>query len=149
VDLQGAGRATSLVLTLLGPHPDPEYGRRRADLVRATKLPDIHFEAHSAPLGLAFYNAAQFPVRYRGGAFVALHGSWNTSRPTGYKVVFVPFKNARPIGGYENFATGFWLRGVYTPEIIGRPVGLAIAADGSLLIADDAANVIWRVAYSP
>ncbi|MEX2648977.1 MAG: PQQ-dependent sugar dehydrogenase [Alphaproteobacteria bacterium] len=130
-----------------GPNPDPDYGARRPDLVAATKVPDVLFESHSAPLGLAFYNADRFPAEYRGDAFVALHGSWNKSKPTGYKIVRVPFESGRPTGVYRNFAVGFWLRGEATAEVWGRPAGLAIAKDGSLLVADDAGGAIWRIAY--
>jgi glucose/arabinose dehydrogenase len=94
-----------------------------------------------------FYEGQQFPADYRGDAFVALHGSWNTAKPTGYKIVRVPFKNGRPAGGYENFLTGFWIAGTRTAQVWGRPAGLAVAADGSLLIADDVSNTIWRVSY--
>ncbi|HEY0301345.1 MAG TPA: PQQ-dependent sugar dehydrogenase, partial [Rhizomicrobium sp.] len=92
----------------LGNHPDPDYGAKRPDLVAKAIVPDLLFQAHSAPLGLVFYEGAQFPAAYKGDAFVALHGSWNAGAPTGYKVVRVPFKNGRPAGGYENFVTGFW-----------------------------------------
>jgi glucose/arabinose dehydrogenase len=134
----------------LGPHPDPDYGSKRPDLVAKAILPDLLFQAHSAPLGLVFYEGAQFPSAYKGDAFVALHGSWNAGASTGYKVVRVPFRNGRPAGGYENFATGFW-RGADKPgspaHVWGRPAGLAVAKDGSLLIADDAGKVVWRVSY--
>jgi glucose/arabinose dehydrogenase len=133
----------------LGANPDPDFGPRRPDLVAATLVPDVLFQSHSAPLGLVFYDARQFPQSYRGDAFVALHGSWNAAQPTGYKVVRVPFKNGRPIGGYENFATGFWARGKTSARVWGRPAGLAVAADGSLLIADDVGQVVWRVRYAP
>ncbi len=131
----------------IGPHPDPDYGKRRPDLVQRTKTPDLLFQAHSAPLGLVFYEGNQFPAPYRGGAFVALHGSWNAAKPTGYKVVFVPFKAGRPVGGYDNFAVGFWHAGTDRAQVWGRPAGLAIAKDGSLLIADDGAGLVWRVSY--
>ena len=135
----------------LGQHPDPDFGNKRLDLQARAVMPDLLFRAHSAPLGLVFYEGAQFPPAYRGDAFVALHGSWNSSTPTGYKVVRVPFKNARPTGTYENFVTGFW-RDDAKPgspaRVWGRPAGLAVATDGSLLIADDAGNVVWRVSYT-
>lgn len=131
----------------LGPHPQPGYGDKRPDLVKATAAPDLLIRTHSAPLGLAFYTGGQFPERYRGDAFVALHGSWNASKPRGYEVVHVPFKDGRPLGYYENFATGFWISGVERAEVWGRPVGLAVAKDGSLLIADDVGQSVWRVSY--
>jgi glucose/arabinose dehydrogenase len=131
----------------IGSHPDPTFGTKRPDLVRAARVPDVLFQAHSAALGLLFYTGTQFPAAYRGGAFVSLHGSWNSSRPTGYKVVHVPFRNGRPSGGYDNFALGFWTAGVNQARVIGRPVGLAQARDGSLLIADDEGQAVWRVSY--
>jgi glucose/arabinose dehydrogenase len=134
----------------LGQHPDPDWGAKRPDMVAKAVMPDLLFHAHSAPLGLVFYEGTQFPAAYRGDAFVALHGSWNSGTPTGYKVVRVPFKNGRPAGGYENFVTGFW-NGAGKPgdraQVWGRPAGLAVAKDGSLLIADDAGKVVWRVSY--
>lgn len=130
----------------IGQHPQPDFVQR-PDMVAKTLVPDLLFESHSAPLGLVFYEGKQFPAEYRGDAFVALHGSWNTSKPTGYKIVRVPFKDGRPAGGYENFLTGFWIAGTKTAEVWGRPAGLAVAADGSLLIADDVSNAVWRVSY--
>ncbi len=132
----------------VGPHPDPDYGARRPDLVAKTKMPDLLFQAHSAPLGLVFYDGSQFPAEYRGDAFVALHGSWNSSKPTGYKIVRVRFKDGEPQGGYDNFVTGFHVDDSSPAQVWGRPVGLAIARDGSLLIADDAGKAIWRVSYT-
>ena len=132
----------------IGSRPDPQLGDQRPDLVEAAIEPDVLFQSHSAPLGFAFYDAEQFPERYRGGAFVALHGSWNSSVPTGYKLVYVPFENQRPAGGYENFALGFRFGGVEQADIIGRPVGVVVANDGSLLIADDIGEVVWRISYS-
>lgn len=131
----------------IGANPQPGFAERRPDRVRAAIVPDLLFQAHSAPLGLVFYDGAQFPAAYRGDAFVALHGSWNAATPTGYKVVRVRFRDGRPAGGYENFATGFWAAGSRRAQVWGRPVGLAMARDGSLLIADDAGGVIWRVRY--
>jgi glucose/arabinose dehydrogenase len=131
----------------IGPHPDPGYSSKRPDLVAKTRTPDVLFEAHSAPLGLVFNTGSQFPAEYRGNAFVALHGSWNSSRPTGYKVVRIRFRNGRPENAYEDFLTGFWDGSTSPARVWGRPVGLAIARDGSLLIADDTGGVVWRVAY--
>lgn len=131
-----------------GPNPDPDYGSLRPDLVAATQVPDVLFESHSAPIGLVFYDADQFPAEYRGDALVALRGSWNRAKPTGYKIVRVPFENGRPTGAYENFAVGFWHEGEDTARVWGRPTGLAIAKDGSLLIADDEGGTIWRVRYT-
>ncbi len=132
----------------LGPNPSMgNFGTQRPDMVTKTKTPDVLFEAHSAPLGLAFYEGTQFPAEYRTGAFVALHGSWNSGKPTGYKVVYAPFANGRPTGEYVNFATGFWASGTTRAEVWGRPVGIVVARDGSLLVADDVGQAIWRISY--
>ncbi len=135
----------------IGPNPMPGFAERRPDLVRKTRLPDVLFESHSAPIGMVFANSKQFPPDWRDDALVAFRGSWNSAQPTGYKVVRVPFEGGRPTGGYENFVTGFWVetatgwRGGKTAQVIGRPAGLALWNDGSLLIADDTANIVWRV----
>lgn len=131
----------------IGSNPQPGYAERRPGLVERTIVPDLLFESHSAPLGLAFYDGQAFPEGYRGDAFVALHGSWNRAEPTGYKVVHVPFEDGVPAGHYVNFATGFWAGGTDTARVWGRPVGLAVAADGSLLVADDVGQVVWRIEY--
>jgi len=131
----------------IGRHPDPDYGAKRPDLVAKTKVPDVLFQSHSAPLGLVFYEGDQFPADYKGDAFVALHGSWNAAAPTGYKVVRIKFANGRPIGGYEDFLTGFWNGSTSPAQVWGRPAGLLVAKDGSLLVADDDGKTIWRVRY--
>ncbi len=133
----------------LGANPQPGLGSKRPDLVAATVVPDLLFEAHSAPLGLVFYDGAQFPDEYRGDAFVALHGSWNSAEPRGYMIARVRFENGRPAAHYEAFVTGFWFDGEDRARVFGRPAGLAVAADGSLLIADDVGQVIWRISYLP
>ena len=132
----------------VGPHPQPGFADRAPDKVKATITPDLLFEAHSSVLDLVFYEGSQFPPEYKGHAFVALKGSWNRSEPTGYKVVRVPFKGGRPEGYYENFATGFWISGEQRAEVWGRPAALAVAKDGSLLVADDTGGTIWRIAYT-
>ncbi len=133
----------------IGPNPQPGYAKKRPDLVEETILPDLLFEPHSAPLGLVFYDGEQFPKDYHGDAFVTLHGSWNAAKPRGYMVVRVPFKDSRPQGYYEAFVTGFWTAGEKTARVAGRPAGLAVAKDGSLLIADDVGKRIWRVTHKP
>ena len=132
----------------IGKHSQPGFAGLAPDKVEATITPDLLFTAHSSVLDLVFYNADQFPAVYRGGAFVALKGSWNRSVPTGYKVVYVPFKDGKPQGYYENFATGFWASGERRAEVWGRPAALAIAADGALLVADDTGGTIWRITYN-
>jgi glucose/arabinose dehydrogenase len=133
-----------------GKNPDPLWGDKRPDMVAKAITPDVLFPAHSAPTGLTFYEGASFPAEYKGDAFVSLHGSWNTSEPHGYKVVRIHMKNARVVdGGFENFLTGFWDGETKSPpRAWGRPVGLATEKDGSLLVADDVGNVVWRVAYT-
>ena len=130
----------------LGSHEDPRRKGERPDLVAKAIVPDVLLQSHSAPLGLVFYTGTQFPAEYRGDAFVALHGSWNRKPRTGYKVVRVPIRDGKASGAYEDFITG-WLIDEAKPEVWGRPVGLAVHRDGSLLITDDAHNLIWRVSY--
>ncbi len=131
-----------------GRNPDPVYGPKRPDMVAKSVAPDLLFQSHSAPTGLVFYAGSQFPADYKGDSFVSLHGSWNSSRPTGYKVVRVHFANGKPVGGYDNFLTGFWDGSSSPAKVWGRPAGLAVAKDGSLLIADDEGKVVWRVSYT-
>lgn len=120
---------------------------KRPDLVARTKTPDVLFQAHSAALGLQFYDGKKFPEKYRNGAFVAFRGSWNRDRGTGYKIVFVPFgANNRPQGYYEDFLTGFLLNPA-EPTTWGRPVGLLVLPDGSLLFTEEANNRIYRIQY--
>jgi glucose/arabinose dehydrogenase len=132
----------------IGQHPQPGFAQLRPDKVKAAVTPDVLFQAHSSAMDIAFYTGSQFPAEYRGDAFVALKGSWNRSDPTGYKVVRVPFKDGKPQGSYQNFVTGFWVSGMHRAEVWGRPAALAVAKDGSLLIADDTGGTIWRIAYT-
>ena len=131
----------------IGKHPQPGFAQLAPDKVDATITPDLLFQAHSSLLDLVFYEADQFPPEYKGSLFVALKGSWNRSEPTGYKIARVPFKDGRPEGYYENFATGFWASGEQRAEVWGRPAALAVTKDGSLLVADDTGGTIWRITY--
>jgi glucose/arabinose dehydrogenase len=131
----------------IGKHPQAGFASLAPEKVAATITPDLLFEAHSSAMDLVFYQGEQFPPEYKGSAFVALKGSWNRSEPTGYKVVHVPFKDGRPEGYYENFVTGFWMSGEQRAEVWGRPAALAVAKDGSLLVADDTGGTIWRITY--
>jgi glucose/arabinose dehydrogenase len=131
----------------VGPHEDPRRKGERPDLVKSAIVPDVLIQAHSAVLGLVIYDGKMFPEEYRGDAFVALHGSWNRSKRTGYKIIRIRFHNARPVGGYDDFLTG-WMLGEDNPNVWGRPVGLLVLKDGSMLIADDGADKIWRVTYA-
>jgi glucose/arabinose dehydrogenase len=117
-----------------------------ADRCERVTLPTLEVQAHSAPLGLAFYTGQQFPPEYRGSLFVAYHGSWNRSVPTGYKVVRVPFANGRPSGAVEDFATG-WLAA--DRNVFGRPVDVLTAPDGALFVSDDNGGVVYRISYRP
>jgi glucose/arabinose dehydrogenase len=122
---------------------DPLKGQR-PDLKDKVTVPDVLFQAHSAPLNIAFYEGDNFPAEYKGDAFVALHGSWNRGNRTGYKVVRVMFKDGRPTGEYQDFMTGFV---VSADEVWGRPVGVTIAQDGSLFVTEDGSGTIWRVSH--
>jgi glucose/arabinose dehydrogenase len=126
-----------------GPHPDPRMNGEHSDLVQKTIVPDVDLGSHTASLGLAFYTKKTFPKKYQGGAFIGQHGSWNRSSFVGYKVVFVPFDNGKP-GKPEDFLTGF-IADESKNEVYGRPVGVIVLDDGSLLVADDDAGAIWRV----
>jgi len=128
----------------LGDHQDPRHKDERPDLAKSITIPDVLISAHSAPLGIAFYTADQFPSEYKGDAFVALHGSWNRSTLTGYKVVRLVMKDGKPTGEYEDFLLGFVGD---DSSVWGRPVGVGVMRDGSLLVSDDGANSIWRVSY--
>ena len=132
----------------IGENYDPRYVGSFPDLVKRTLVPDVLLPAHAAALGVTFYTGNQFPQRYRNGGFVALHGSWNRSVASGYKVVFFPMVNGKP-GPIEDFLTGFLASdGANNTSIDqwGRPVGVVTARDGSLLVSDDTGNRIWRVA---
>jgi len=128
----------------VGANEDPHHAGQRPELAGMVTAPDILIQPHSAPLGIAFYTGRQFPAEFMGDAFVALHGSWNREKRTGYKIIRLKFANGAPTGEYEDFVTGFV---VDDRRVWGRPVGVAQAADGSLLFSDDGAGVIWRVSY--
>ena len=125
-----------------GQHVDPRVMPQRPDLVEKAIAPDYALGSHVAPLGMTFYAAGALPEKYRGGAFVGEHGSWNRQKFNGYKVVFVPFEDGRPSGKAEDVVTGFLDK---DDEARGRPVGVGVDAKGALLIADDVGNTVWRV----
>ncbi len=130
----------------IGPHEDPRRKGEKPDLVQQTIEPDVQLGAHVAVLDFLFYTGEQFPDRYRKGAFLAFHGSWNRSMRVGYSVTFIPFKDGKPVSGPQKFLTGF-MTDPSKREVWGRPVGLFQLEDGSLLVSDDGGNKIWRISY--
>jgi glucose/arabinose dehydrogenase len=126
----------------IGSNEDPRHAAARPDLKGKVTVPDVLVQAHSASLGLTFYNGAAFPAEYRGDGFAAEHGSWNRSKRTGYKVIRIRLKDGVPTGEYEDFVTGFV---VSDSEVWGRPVGVAVAHDGALLVSEDGDGTIWRI----
>jgi len=132
----------------LGNHEDPRHAGERPDLAGQAIVPDVLLQAHSASLEMVFYTAtagpAVFPAEYRGDIFAALHGSWNRTSRTGYKIVRVHLEHGVPAGGYEDFLTGFVAD---DHRVWGRPVGVAVAHDGALLVAEDGNSTIWRISY--
>ena len=130
----------------IGDHEDPRHKGARPDLADKVSVPDVLIQAHSAPVGIAFYTGTQFPDAMRGSPFVTLHGSWNRWKRTGSKVVRLILRDGEPTGEYEDFLTGFTAG---DSALWGRVVGIAMAGDGSLLVSDDAAGQLWRVSYAP
>jgi glucose/arabinose dehydrogenase len=130
----------------IGPNEDPRRKGERPDLVKNTIVPDVLLQSHTAVMDGIFYTGNQFPKEYHGGAFLALHGSWNRSQRVGYSVVFVPFKDGKPAGEPRDFLTGFMLD-PSRREVWGRPVGLLQLYDGSLFLSEDGGNKVWRIRY--
>ncbi len=130
-----------------GQNEDPRVDWIPATEVEETLVPEVNLGPHTASLGLTFYTGDSFPKKYRNGAFVVQHGSWNRQVLSGYKVVFVPFKNGEQAGKPEDFLTGFVVDGKKS-KVYGRPVGASVLPDGSMLITDDVTNTIWRVSIA-
>jgi glucose/arabinose dehydrogenase len=131
----------------IGDTVDPRVNPQKPELVAKAIIPDVLLGSHRAPLQFAFYTGKQFPASYQGGAFIAEHGSWNRSTRAGYQVVFVPFKDGQPSGDPQPFLTGL----VPDPtkgNVNGRPVGVTVAPDGSLLVSDDGARVVYRISVA-
>jgi glucose/arabinose dehydrogenase len=128
----------------IGGNEDPRHAGARPDLKGKITVPDVLVQSHSASLGMTFYQGDQFPADYQGDAFAAEHGSWNRSKRTGYKVIRIRMKDGKPTGEYEDFITGFVINDT---EVWGRPVGVAVAKDGALLISEDGNGTIWRVTH--
>jgi glucose/arabinose dehydrogenase len=135
-------------IAYIGPHVEPRHQDVDMKKVESTLYPDVILGGHVGPLDLAFYTGTQFPAKYRGGMFVALHGSWNRSERQGYKIAFIPFKNRMATAGPEDFVSG-WMLAPDKKEVWGRPVGLLQMPDGSLLVSDDGGRKIWRISYKP
>jgi len=133
----------------MGDHEDPRHARERPELAGHVQVPDIPIQSHSAPLEAVFYAAkaggSLFPAEYQGDLFVALHGSWNRTHRTGYKVVRARFRDGIATGEYDDFLTGFVVDGA---SVWGRPVGVAVAHDGALLVTDDGNGTLWRISHS-
>ncbi|MEO7251069.1 MAG: PQQ-dependent sugar dehydrogenase, partial [Arenimonas sp.] len=125
-----------------GQHVDTRVQPPRPDLVARALVPDYALGAHTASLGLAFYQGNLLPEHYAGGVFIGQHGSWNRLPPSGYQVIFVPFSGGRPAGPVEEILTGFLDA---EGNARGRPVGVAVDKTGALLVADDVGNAIWRL----
>jgi glucose/arabinose dehydrogenase len=128
----------------MGGNQDPRHQGKHPELESKVKTPDVLIEPHSASLEMVFYSGTQFPAEHRESIFAAQHGSWNRAMRTGYKVIRVPLKGGTATGEYEDFLTGFVTA---DGQVWGRPVGVAVASDGALLVSDDGSNAIWRVSY--
>jgi glucose/arabinose dehydrogenase len=130
----------------IGEHQDPRHEGKRPELKDKAIVPDVLLQAHNASLELTFYEGKQFPEEYRGDIFASEHGSWNKAARAGYEVIRVPrHQTGKANGEYEDFVTGFVLP---DGNVWGRPVGITVAPDGSLLVTDDGSNSIWRIAYT-
>jgi glucose/arabinose dehydrogenase len=128
----------------IGGNYDPKHQGKHPELMSKVIVPDVLVQPHSASLGMVFYDGKQFPKEYSGDAFAAEHGSWNHALGSGHEVIRIPLEKGKASGVYQDFLTGFSTNGV----VWGRPVGIAVAGDGSLLVTDDGARVIWRVTYT-
>ena len=129
-----------------GPHEDPRRKGEKPELVKKTLYPDVLLGAHVAVLDIMFYTADQFPAKYKNGLFLAFHGSWNRADRIGYKIAYIPFENGKPTSGPQDFLTG-WMLNPDDRHVWGRPVGLLVLPDGSLLVSDDGGNKIWKISY--
>jgi glucose/arabinose dehydrogenase len=129
----------------MGGHQDPRHAGKHPELKDKVITPDVILQPHNASLGITFYDGKQFPAEYQGDMFASEHGSWNKSVRVGYEVIRVPLhQTGHATGEYEDFMTGFV---VDNDHVWGRPVGITVAPDGSLLVTDDASGSIWRISY--
>jgi glucose/arabinose dehydrogenase len=129
----------------IGGNQDPRHRGKHAELKDKTIVPDVLLQPHSASLQMVFYDGKQFPAEYAGDIFAAQHGSWNKAVRTGYNVIRVPMRGTRASGDYEIFLTGFVTA---DGQVWGRPVGVAVAHDGALLVTDNGSGSIWRISYA-
>ena len=129
----------------MGGIQDPRHRGKHPELKDKVIVPDVLLQPHDASLEMTFYDGSQFPSEYHGYAFASEHGSWNRQKRTGYEVICVPMHNGKADGSYEDFLTGFVTPG---GKVWGRPVGVAVAKDGSLFVSDDGSNSIWLVRYT-
>jgi glucose/arabinose dehydrogenase len=128
----------------LGPNQDPRHKGKMPELKDKTIVPDVLLQSHMASIDLTFYDGDQFPAEFKHEIFACEHGSWNRARRVGYKVIRIPMKDGNATGEYEDFLVGFVTK---EGDVWGRPAGVAVAKDGSLLVTDDGSGTIWRVAY--
>jgi glucose/arabinose dehydrogenase len=129
----------------IGGNQDPRHESKHPELRTKVLVPDVLLSPHNASLGITFYAGSQFPAEYRGDLFAAEHGSWNRSNRTGYELIRVPLVNGRATGEFQDFMTGFVLP---DGNVWGRPVAVAVATDGALLVTDDGSQSIWRVSVA-
>ena len=129
-----------------GTHEEPRHKGENPELVAKTIAGDILLQSHTAVLDFVFYTGKQFPKQYQGGAFIAMHGSWNRSKRVGYEIAFIPFDKQKPSGPVQEFMTG-WMTDPAGSEVWGRPVAILQLPDGSLLVTDDGGKKIWRISY--
>lgn len=129
----------------LGSHQDPRHEGKHPELKEKVIVPDVLLQSHMASIDMTFYTGDQFPKEYHHDAFAAEHGSWNRARRVGYKVIRIPMNNGKATGEYEDFLVGFVTK---EGDVWGRPAGVAVASDGSLLVTDDGSGTIWKVTYT-
>lgn len=130
-----------------GQIEDPRMKDKADSLVDKAIMPDVPVGSHTASLGFTFYTANQFPEKYKNGAFIGQHGSWNRSKFSGYKVTFVPFSDGKPTGKQQDFLNGF-IANESEGTVYGRPVGVTVTPNGALLVNDDTGNTIWKISYN-
>jgi glucose/arabinose dehydrogenase len=129
----------------MGGHQDPRHQGKHPELKGRVIVPDVLLQPHNSSLELTFYQGQQFPAEYTGDIFASEHGSWNKAVRVGYEVIRVPLhQTGHASGEYEDFLTGFVLP---DGKVWGRPAGITVASDGSLLVSDDGSNSVWRVSY--